>query len=211
MAEVGRVWGVLLAAGRSRRFGGGLPKQLLPFEGEPLVRRAARTALASGLDGVLAVVGHAAREVEEALDGLEVRTVLNPDHAKGLASSVRAGLAAVPGEAAGALFLTADQPLLSAEIVDRLLAAFRETGGPIVLPSAEGRRGSPVLFHRSLFGELAAVQGDAGGRQVVSRHPEAVVEVPLESATPLEDVDSPEDYRRLTAEPAGAAGHVTEP
>lgn len=193
------VWGVVLAAGLSIRFPGGRAKQLLDFGGEPMVRRTARNALASGLAGTLAVVGHRAEEVRAALAGLPVELAENPDYAEGLSTSVRAGLARVPPAAAAALFLPADQPLAGPDLLDRLIAAYRETGGTIVEPSFAGRRGSPVLLDRSLFAELAALTGDVGGRALVARHSERVVRVPLDDGTPLLDADSEEGYRRLLA------------
>ncbi len=201
------VWGVILAAGLSTRFPGGRTKQLLDFLGEPMVRRTAENALASRLSGVIAVVGHRAAEVRAALAGLAVEIADNPDFAGGLSTSVRAGLARVPPEAAAALFVPADQPLAGPDLLDRLIAAYRETGGPIVEPSFAGRRGSPVLLDRSLFAELAALTGDVGGRALVARHPERVVRVPLDDGTPLLDADSEEAYRRLLAA-AGATGRT---
>lgn len=202
------VWGVILAAGLSTRFPGGRAKQLLDFHGEPMVRRTAENAIASRLSGVIAVVGHRAADVRAALAGLSVEIAGNPDFAGGLSTSVRAGLARVPPDAAAALFLPADQPLAGPGLLDRLIATFRETGGPIVEPSFAGRRGSPVLLDRSLFAELAALTGDTGGRALVARHPERVVRVPLDDGTPLLDADSEEAYRRLLA---AAASHGNAP
>jgi molybdenum cofactor cytidylyltransferase len=190
--------GVLLAAGESTRMG--RPKQLLPFEGEPLVRRVARQALASRLAELIVVVGHAADAVRQALTDLNVRIVENPRYPLGQSTSVIRGLEAVDPRADAALFLVADQPFLDAALIDRLIAAYEKTGGPIVLPVFQGRRGSPVLFDRSLFDELRQITGDEGGRQLLQRYPERIVCVELESDRPLFDVDTPEAYRRLLSE-----------
>jgi molybdenum cofactor cytidylyltransferase len=186
---------VLLAAGGSERFGGDLPKQLAVFRGVPLVRLAALAALAADVSEVLVVTGYRAEEVEAALADLDLTVVRNPDWEGGQSTSVKAGLARVSPASRGALFLTCDQPLLSTEVLDRLLAAYRATGGSIVLPVYGPRRGSPVLFDRTLFGELSRITGDTGGRQVVRRHPDDVVEVPLESEAPLVDVDTAEELQ----------------
>jgi molybdenum cofactor cytidylyltransferase len=198
-APTGSVSGVLLAAGRSRRFGGPLPKQLARLDGEPLVRRAARTALAAVLGEVLVVTGHRAAEVEQALAGLAVTVVPNPAWAEGQSTSVRAGLARVAPAAGAAVFLPCDQPGLDASVLGRLVAAWRQTGAPAVVPAHRGRRGLPTLFDRSLFAELAGITGDTGGRQVLRRHPGAVVEVELGDGRPLLDVDTPEDLARFAA------------
>ncbi len=191
-----RVAGILLAAGRSRRFTGGC-KQLLDFRGEPLVRRAARTALASRLSEVVAVTGHAAGAVGGALAGLGLRLVENPDFAQGKSTSIRAGLAALAPAIDAALFLPADQPLLRTASIDRLLDAFAETGGPIVTAACGERRGAPVLFHRSLFAELERLAGDTGGRRLLPRHTGEVISVQVDRPEELADIDTEEDARRL--------------
>jgi len=188
-----RVSGVVLAGGASRRLGGGLPKQLREWHGEPLVRRVARRALASRLDEVLVVVGHRGDEVRDALHGLAVRIVDNPRHAEGQSTSVVAGLAALAAHRDGAIFIPADMPHLDAALLDRLIAVWEATAAPIVLPSHRGRRGAPVLFDRRLFDELARIRGDEGGRQLFPAHEEEIVEVPIASKEALQDVDTAHD------------------
>jgi len=187
----------VLAAGESRRMG--QPKQLLPFEGEPLVRRVARRALASRLAEVIVVVGHVAEAVRQTLTGLDVRIVENPAYRQGQSTSVIAGLEALAPQSDAAMFLMADQPFLDASLINRIIETYEETGGLILVPTYKGRRGSPVLFDRSLFDELHQITGDEGGRQVLRRHPQAIVCVPLDSERPLLDIDTPEGYRRLLA------------
>jgi len=195
----GEVSAILLAAGGSERFGGGGAKQLALFRGEPLVRRAARTALAADYAELLVVTGYRAEEVEAAVDDLDVTFVRNPNWRDGQSTSVKAGLARVDPASRAALFLPCDQPLLTAQVLDRLISAYRSTGGPIVLPVFGRRRGAPVLWDRALFAELSTIAGDSGGRQVVEKHPGDVVEVPLESEAPLVDVDTLEDLEGLQA------------
>lgn len=184
--------GIVLAAGLSRRMGGDLPKQLLPFEGEPLVRRAARRALASRLAEVLVVVGHRGGDALAALAGLPVRVVDNPAFAEGKAASIRAGLAALSPQAAGALFIPCDQPHLDASVLDLLIAAHERNPGAVIVPVHRGRRGAPVLFPRRLFAALARLSGDQGGRDLLRRdRPEALVGVELADPRALEDLDEP--------------------
>lgn len=196
-----RYAGVVLAAGGSRRFAGPLPKQLVELDGEPLVRRAARTALASRLDEVIVVVGFRAPEVRRALAGLEVSVVENRDWSEGQSSSVRAGLAAVGGAAAGVLFIPCDQPFLTAELLDRLIVAHAEAAGASVVPAAAGRRGAPVLVDRSLFAELARIRGDEGARQLFAGR--SVRELELDGDLPLRDFDSRQELAALLAAGTG--------
>jgi len=182
---------IVLAAGKSTRMGG--PNKLLArFAGAPLVRRIAENALASAADPVVVVTGHRADDIAKALDGLDVEIVRNPDFADGLATSLKAGLSAVPESASGALVLLADMPGITGEIMDRLIAAFRAKSAPaIVLPTVAGKRGNPVLWSRAFFPELMAVTADTGARHIIARHEEAVERVEIGEAAGL-DVDTPE-------------------
>ncbi len=190
----------MLAAGRSTRLSGPRPKQLLDWRGEPLVRHVVRQAQASNLALVVVVVGHAAHEIQRALSGLGVEIVRNARLAEGQSASVQAGLERLEQLApacGAAAFLPADLPYLEAALINRLIATWEASGAPIVLPAFQGRRGAPVLFDRRLFGELATIAGDAGGRQLFPAHESEIVEVELESVTPLLDIDTKEDLERL--------------
>jgi molybdenum cofactor cytidylyltransferase len=187
-----RLAAVVLAAGRSTRMGG--PNKLLAeIRGRPLVRIVVEEALASHAKPVIVVVGHQRGEVEKALAGLPVQFVHNPDFAQGLGTSLKAGIAAVPAEADGAIVCLADMPQVDASLLNRLIAAFDpDRGALIVMPTVEGRRGNPVLWSRRFFPDLMAIEGDVGARHFIARYGEAVVEVPLEGKAALVDVDTPE-------------------
>jgi molybdenum cofactor cytidylyltransferase len=183
---------IVLAAGRSSRMGG--PNKLLEqLGGRPLVRIVTEQALASQASPVLVVTGHQQDRVREALRGLDVRFVHNPDFVDGLATSVKAGIAAVPEDADGAVVCLGDMPLVDAGLIDALIAAFApDRGALIAAPANEGRRGNPVLWSRRFFPELAALEGDVGARHLIARHAEAVVEVPSAGNSAFLDIDTPE-------------------
>jgi molybdenum cofactor cytidylyltransferase len=183
---------VILAAGRSTRMGG--PNKLLAeIAGKPLVRIVAEQVLASKASHVTVVTGHQAAEVEKALRGLKVDFVYNPDFVDGLASSVKAGIAAVPAKADGAIVCLGDMPLIDARLIDRLIAAFQpDSGGLIAVPVSDGRRGNPVLWSRRFFGELMTLEGDIGARHLIAKHGEAVAEVPVEGHGAFLDIDTPQ-------------------
>ena len=180
-----------MGGGRSSRMGG--PNKLLArFHGEPLVRRVAESALASEAAGVTVVIGHQAERVRAALDGLAVSFTDNPDFATGLASSLKAGIAAVPDEAAGALILLADMPGIETMDLDRLLEAFRRAGGRAVVRATHtGKRGNPVILPRAVFDEVSGIEGDTGARHVVEAGLADVVDVELGRSASL-DVDTPD-------------------
>jgi molybdenum cofactor cytidylyltransferase len=187
-----KVAAIVLAAGRSTRMGG--PNKLLAeLQGKPLVRIAVEQAIASKASPVIVVTGHQGDEVERALKGLDVTFVRNPDFASGLASSVKAGIAAVPAVAGGALVCLGDMPLIDAGLIDKLIAAFDpDRGGLIAVPVSDGRRGNPVLWSRRFFDELMTLDGDIGARHLIERHSEAIVEVPVDGSAAFLDVDTPQ-------------------
>jgi molybdenum cofactor cytidylyltransferase len=166
---------------------------LAEIAGKPLVRIVAEQVLASKASHVTVVTGHQAGEVEKALRGLKVDFVYNPDFVDGLASSVKAGIAAVPAKADGAIVCLGDMPLIDAHLIDRLIAAFQpDSGGLIAVPVSDGRRGNPVLWSRRFFSELMTLDGDTGARHLIAKHGEAVAEVPVEGHGAFLDIDTPQ-------------------
>jgi molybdenum cofactor cytidylyltransferase len=203
--EKGRhIAAVVLAAGRSTRMGG--PNKLLAeIGGRPLVRIAAEEALASSAKPVIVVTGHQREKVEAALAGLDVKRVHNSNFADGLSTSVKAGLAAVPADADGAIVCLGDMPQVTAPLIDKLVGAFDPAHGAlVVIPTINGQRGNPVVWARRFFSELAALEGDVGARNLIGRYAEAVAEVPLPDSAALTDVDTPEALDKVKAELEGA-------
>jgi molybdenum cofactor cytidylyltransferase len=190
-APAGRkVAALVLAAGSSRRMGGA-NKLLQPVGGIAMLRRAVNAALASRCTSVLVVTGADAGAAQACLAGLEVRFVHNPDHASGMASSLRCGLAALPADADAAVVLLADMPRIDGGHVDRLLAAFDPRQPKIVAPVKDGRRGNPILWPREFFAEMMAVEGDVGAREVLQRHASQVEAVAFDDDAIFADVDTP--------------------
>jgi molybdenum cofactor cytidylyltransferase len=195
-----RVDGILLAAGQARR-AGGINKLLATIGGEPVVRIAARNALDSGLASLTVVTGHMSREIGAALEGLPVTIVHNPDYADGMAGSLRAGITALPEAADAALILLADMPEVTAEAIDRIIAAYApETGVLVVGAAHEGKRGNPVLWDKSHFEALARLEGDRGARQLLDAHPDDLALVETGPGARL-DLDTPEALAAAGAVP----------
>ncbi|MEZ5669138.1 MAG: molybdopterin-binding/glycosyltransferase family 2 protein [Alphaproteobacteria bacterium] len=187
-----RIAAVVLAAGQSRRMGAE-NKLLAPLDGVAMVRRVAETVCASGVSEVVAVTGHEHAAVADALAGLPVKLVHNPDFAQGLSTSVRTGLGIVSAEADGALVQLGDMPDIRSDTLDRLIAAFNPAEGrAICIPTFNGRRGNPVLWGRRFFDDLAQVRGDSGGRQILADYAELICEVGTDDPGILMDVDTPE-------------------
>lgn len=198
IASTGDVAGIVLAAGPSNRFDGDVAKQRARFDGEPLVRRVARVALASRLRRILVVVGHESATVGAHLAGLAVEVVDNPQYAAGQSTSVRAGLSRLGPETGAAVFLPVDQPLLTKRLIDRLITVFEETGAPVVVPTHQGSRRAPALVARSLFERMSRITGDEGGRQLFAELDRGEIrEVEVDDPHELEDVDTLDDLHRL--------------
>jgi len=173
----------------------GQPKLLLPWKGETLIRQAARIALEAGLSPVMVVTGSYATEITGALSGLDVQVVFNPDWQTGQSTSVRAGIQALPGDTRAVLFLLGDQPFVTPELIRKLVKTYRQTRPVILAPYVGEKRSNPVLFDRSVFGELCQLHGDAGARSIFGKYPPAAMQWPDERL--LLDIDTPEDYARL--------------
>jgi molybdenum cofactor cytidylyltransferase len=199
--EKGRaIAAVVLAAGRSSRMGG--PNKLLAeIGGRSLVRHVVDAALASRARPVVVVTGHQRDKVEAALAGLSVKFVHNPHFADGLGTSLKAGIAALPAEADGAIVCLGDMPQVDASLIDRLIGAFDpDHGALVVVPTIDGKRGNPVVWSRRFFPDLMTVEGDVGARYLIGRYTEAVAEVPLTGTAALTDVDTPEALEAVRAE-----------
>ncbi|HVY42338.1 MAG TPA: NTP transferase domain-containing protein, partial [Hyphomicrobiaceae bacterium] len=192
-----RIAALILAAGRSTRYGGA-NKLLQSLDGMPIVRRVALAALGSQARPVIVVTGHQADNVASCLAGLDVRLVPNADYAEGLSTSLRAGLAALPADIDGAVICLGDMPRIEAGHIDRLIAAFApKEGRSIAVPVHEGKRGNPVLFGRDLFAEMMEAEGDIGAKHLIGRYAEEVAEVDLGTNAIFIDVDTPDALARL--------------
>ncbi|MDR3683811.1 MAG: nucleotidyltransferase family protein, partial [Geothrix sp.] len=177
---------LILAAGSGRRMGG--PKALLPVAGETLLQRAIRVAMAAGCDPVLAVVG----DWDPGPLADPVRVVPNLDAVEGMASSIRAGIRALPPDPEGALLLTVDQPSVDVDLLQRLLALAAEDPTRPAACAYGGSLGIPAVLPRRLFPELLALQGDRGAKAILLRERAAALPFPGGAA----DLDTPEDLER---------------
>ncbi|MFH1156397.1 MAG: nucleotidyltransferase family protein [Pseudomonadota bacterium] len=190
-----QVAGVILAAGRSSRMG--RCKQLLPFGKFTILDTVIDNARHSELGEIILVLGHASDLILETSDFSGIRTVINIHHEKGQASSLVAGLEAVSGACMGVMFLLGDQPLVTTGIINRLIQAFETGTAPLIIPFCNGRRGNPVIFHRSLFHRLGSLTGDAGARVLFGELASRTTRVDIPDPSILVDVDTPEDYEKL--------------
>lgn len=184
--------GILLAAGRSSRFGTA-NKLLATVDGDPLVRQAAATLSGSAVDRTVVVLGHEADRIRRALAGLDVEFRTNETYGRGQSTSVREGVrAAREHGASAAVIALADLPAVSQSTIDVLVSAYRADAGTALAAAFEGRRGNPVLFDERHFEALEDVSGDAGGRELLLDGDRAAI---VETGDPgvVRDVDTEAD------------------
>ncbi len=196
------VAGVVLAAGSSSRLGRN--KLLLELGGQTLVRRAVHTALDGGLAPVLVVLGHEADRVRAALQGLRCKIVINSDYDAGVNGSVRLGIERVPTDAAAAVVMLADMPLVTAGMIRALVSRYRSSLAPLVISEYDGVHAPPMLYDRSLFDEFREFEGEGCGRHIVRRHRGEADVLPWPGER-LADLDVPEDYDSLRVQFAEAS------
>lgn len=183
--------GLLLAAGASERLG--RPKQLLEFEGEALVRRAARLLLES-TDEVVVVTGDHARAVGAALGGLHARIVNNADWRSGMGGSIARGMQAIAPDSDGVLILLCDQWRISKQDLRKLVATWRAQPGRGASANWDGNFGPPAIFPAAMFEDLRRLSGESGAKSLIATRPNFTnVEMPSAGF----DLDTEEDLRNL--------------
>lgn len=194
-----RVGVVVLAAGRSTRFGqSGAHKLLAPLAGVPLVRLSVSAAVDADVGQVVVVTGANAEAVEGALAGLPIRVEREPAFANGMAVSLRRGVTALEPDVDALMISLGDQPGMLAEAYRAVVSRWRTSGSSIVVPRYADASGPahPTLFASEVFSELLALDGDVGARSVVAHDPSRVTEATLEWRAPR-DIDTLDDLDSL--------------
>jgi molybdenum cofactor cytidylyltransferase len=189
-----RIVAILLAAGRSQRMGA-RNKLLMDVGGRPMVRRVAETLLDSRVREVIAVLGYDSAVVAAVLAGLPLRIVVNDEYASGQMSSVRAGIATIANDPAAIIVALADQPGLEPADIDFLVEAFLVLPEPkILVPTYGGQRGNPIVLPGAQRHALEAGGVNFGCRNLIERHPEAVVRIAAPNPHYVQDIDTPATY-----------------
>ena len=189
------VTGIILAAGASSRLG--RPKQLLDLGGEPALRHVIRTALDSRLTEIVVVLGNEAEIVKEVVGEFGQRTAINPRFAEGQSTSLGVGIEAAHADADAAMLLLGDQPLLQAETVNLVLAAYSASNAPIVQARRNGQPGHPVIIRSELFPELLTLTGDEGARSVIRRYADRIHYIEVPNVDEALDLDTEADFKRV--------------
>jgi len=187
---------IVLAAGESRRMG--VPKLLLPFRAATIIETVLAHVTASRVNAVLVVLGAGREEIEKRIGRFPVMTTVNERFHEGMLTSIQKGVASLPGACDAALIVLGDQPDISPDIINELIAGRERSHKGIAVPVFSGRRGHPLLLDLKYRREIARLSPERGLHELLEAHAGDVLEVETQEATVLSDIDTPEDYRKAT-------------
>ncbi len=188
---------IILAAGKSSRMDGA-NKLLLPFQGKTIIEQVVDNITSSGISEVVVVTGWEREAVEKRLRSYPVKIIANSEFNSGMSSSLRKGVAACSVETGGILICLGDMPLISVDILRKLIDTFSaQSGKSIIVPVHEKRWGKPVIFPNTFRNQLLSISGDQGARSILKTHSDSITELPVSNPGVLVDVDNLEQYQQL--------------
>ncbi len=188
---------IVLAAGKSTRMRG-RNKLLIKVDGKPIIRRVVEAGLKSKVDEVIVVLGWEADKIKERLGDLPCRWVLNEDYEKGQSVSLRVGLREIAEATQAILVLPGDVAMIDSRSINLVINEYARKKTPIIIAAHKGRPGHPILLDKQLFSEIEKIDEPTFGlKAVVKKHNEDVRLVEAGSTNVLQDVDAPEDLKKL--------------
>ena len=192
---------VVLAAGKSTRMGE--PKQLLPWNGRPLLEHTLANLRNIKLNEIVVVLGCGADAVRKRVDLDHLKVVENKNYEQGMGNSLGVGVSALAEATDAVLIALADQPFVRSETYEQLIDQYRQSDAQIVIPTYRGFRGNPVLLDRSVFPEVMALNGDVGCRAIFGDHSDGITKVAVDDVGILLDIDTKDDFAKLRKYRAG--------
>jgi len=185
---------LILAAGESRRMG--RPKLLLPFGKQTMIETVISHVRQSQVDHILVVLGADSAKIKNKIKNLPVTVISNPDYKQGMLSSIKCGFWNLPEKTEAVLVWLGDQPSIPSSVADQVIETYRRTKKGIVVPVYNNERGHPVLIDIKYKKEIETLNPAIGLRQLVYNHPQDTVEVKVDTASILRDIDSVDDYEQ---------------
>ena len=192
-----KVGAIILAAGMSRRMG--QAKMTMPYRGSTVLGTVLTVLHSAGVSPLITVIGGARQAVEAVIDELPfpVIKVVNPaPEDSEMLDSLQIGMASLPADLDAFLVVIGDQPQIQASVVERILAKYRQTGSPLIIPSYQMRRGHPWLVGKKYWGELRNLPSGKTLRDFINRNQARIHYLTVDTPSILADLDTPEDYRR---------------
>jgi len=191
------IWAVILGAGESKRMAE--PKLLLPYGEKTMIETVIEETLDSRVDKTLVVLGFKWRKVRRIIKAYNVRIAVNLRFREGMLSSIQRGISVLPRSSRAAVIVLADQPALSARVIDVLIKAYSQRKKGLVVPVYKKKRGHPLLLDLKYRQEIGKLDPGVGLRQLLQKHPEDILEVTISSPAVLGDIDTVQDYKRALA------------
>jgi molybdenum cofactor cytidylyltransferase len=191
---------ILLGAGESKRMK--VNKLSLPWGRETVFEHCFNSLLKSGVKEIIVVLNPQSKgmkkqfEKSSARATQEVKVTFNPYYKRGMSSSIHRGLQVMDPRSEGILISLGDQPFLKTKTINVLLRAFQQRKGEIVVPSFEGMKGHPVIFHRKYEKELLKLRGDTGGKPILLKYSKQMKTIPVRSEGVIKDIDTREEYQK---------------
>ncbi len=184
---------ILLAAGESKRMG--KPKLLLPLGDGTVLGNTVDNLLGSSVDEVIVVLGANARETKRAIADKAVKIIINPDYRQGMSTSLISGLRQLSHRAQRVMVALSDQPLIDRTTYNKLIQKSLVSDSGIVVPTHKSRRGNPIIFNICYKEELLQLEGDVGGRELLKRHPDDILEVAVDCKGIYINLNTMDDYK----------------
>lgn len=189
---MGEIWALILAAGESKRMK--VPKMLLPFNGKTMIEMVIGNVRTSVVNHTLVVLGPYRNEIGNVISNYHVNSCYNERYKEGMFSSVLCGIKNLPEEFESVLIIPGDQPFIRPEVINRLIAGYRNSGKGIVMPVYKKKRGHPLLLDSKYRNILKGFHAHEDLRTLSERYPEDVLEITTNSPGILKDFDTKEDY-----------------
>ncbi len=194
LSSINNIYSIILAAGASRRMG--QLKQLLEWQNQSLLEHAIQNVQSLLKERVIVVLGAHAESIQTAINLDSVTVIVNSDWQEGIASSIRAGVQALPMSASAVLILLCDQPLIGSTLIQTLLTGWQNEPTRMVACQYGNSVGVPALFPAEFFRRLLQLKGDQGAKHLLMEFGDRLLKMPLPEAEL--DIDTTGDFNHLT-------------
>jgi|LFRM01.1.fsa_nt_gb molybdenum cofactor cytidylyltransferase len=182
-----KIWGIILAAGEGKRAGGGKLKRII--RGKPMLQHVVEIALQSSLDKVMMVTGFEKNLGEKIANCFGIKHHFNSDYPLGMSTSLKLGMSKVPHGVSAAVVLLGDMPYLKRETLEAIIDLHKTTGGKIIIPTYDRKKGNPVLISCIYRDEIYNISGDMGAREIIKKHFDEVRYLETDDPGVLQDID----------------------
>lgn len=194
MISIGGLWGLILAAGESKRMG--FPKMLLTFNGRTMIENVIGNVTRSDIDNTMVVLGADRDTLIELVGKSPVKYCYNDNYKEGMLSSVKCGFRNLPSDFEAVLVFQGDQPLIFPKAINTVIEAYRYSGKGIVIPVYKNKRGHPLLIDRKYRNEIEKLDAHEGLRSLAYQFSDDVLEVETDDSGILRDFDTYDDYKK---------------